>query len=113
MPVRRRFLRDAARRPSCDRDDIHQRFVVALRVVTDRNLACVGRNAVIVVAAIREASIDDDRRVAANRQALDMAIAIEEKRAAVMRPVGRFESSRRKIGDAAVGRINATVSSVL
>src|ERR1035438_4925464 len=28
------------------------------------------------------------------------------KRAAVMRPVGRFESSWRKIGDAAVGRIN-------
>src|SRR5437773_11139332 len=99
MPVRRGFLGDAARRSSGNRDHVNQRLVISLRIVADGKLGCVGRNAVIVVAAVCKSSVDGHGLIAADSEALDVAVAIEEKCFTVARPVGGLEASGREIGN--------------
>src|SRR5579859_1715070 len=77
--------------------------MIALRVVADGKLSGVGRNSVVVVAAVGKTGWDDCGIVAADCEAFDMTIAVEQERSAVMRPVRSFEASFRKIMNAPDG----------
>ncbi len=66
----------------------------------------VGRDAVIVIAASRQPSINLHGCIAAHGESFDVSIAIEEEGGAVVRPIRGFEASRREIGDTAVGGID-------
>src|SRR5262249_39302750 len=62
MPIGRGVLCNWPRCAAGEGKNINLRFVIALRIVTDDELLAVGRDAVVVVAAAGNASVDDLRR---------------------------------------------------
>src|SRR5713226_1128849 len=106
MPVGWRFLRDAPRCSSSNPHNVHEGTMLLLRVIADGKLRGVRRNAVIIVAAVREAGIDNFWLAATHRRALDVAVAVEKECAAIAHPVRCLETSRRKIRHPPVGRID-------
>src|SRR5437879_12678410 len=77
-----------------------------MRIVADRKLRGIGRDPMIVVKTSRKAGIDLYRRASANRNVLEVAVAIEQEFFAIPSPVGRFETPSIKIGHAPVCRID-------
>src|SRR5579864_695834 len=106
MPVRRRLLRNASRWATGNGNNVDERVVVLLRIVADGELGRVGRDAVIVIAAGGNSCVDLHGIVPADWEALDAAIAIEQERSAIMRPVGSLETPRREIRHTAVGGVD-------
>src|SRR6266568_3307324 len=68
-------------------------------LIADHELGPIRRNPVIVVAPVRKAGVDPLRFAACHRQAINAALAVEQKRSSVTRPVRSFNVVRRPIDD--------------
>src|SRR5436305_5853237 len=106
MPVRWRFLSDTARSSAADRDEVHERLMISLGIVADRQLHGVWGDAVVVVTSAGKACIDRHRSIGVEGQPLDAAVAIKQECAAVTGPVRSFEASLGYIGDAPIGGVD-------
>src|ERR1700686_375901 len=99
MPIRGRFLGDAARYSTSDGQQINSGLMISLRLIAYRQHFTVGRDAMIVVASHCEPGIDGLRLSACNRQTLNSPLGIEDKCRSVARPIGRFKMSWNGIHD--------------
>lgn len=70
---------DSPSRAALDGDDVDERLVILLRLIADRDPVRIWRNAVIVIAVIGEACVDDGRRAAGcgyDRDAVELQDAV-------------------------------------
>src|SRR5262249_13857267 len=102
VPVRRSFRCDEPGRSAGDRQRVDERLPLPLRLVTNDQLGPVGGDAVVVVAARGETGVDRLRLATGDGYAEDAAAAVDDQRAAVTEPVGRFDARGRDVDDAAV-----------
>src|SRR4029077_11828399 len=102
MPIGWGIFGDLPGRAALDGHQINQGAVFFLGLIADGQPFRIRRNAVVVVAAVGEARVDDCRLAARYRQSQDVTIAVEEKRRAITGPVGCLEMFRRDVGYVAV-----------
>src|SRR5580698_6178702 len=103
MKIRGRILSDRTRATAAGWNDINARTGCTGCIATDGNPLTVRRQAMTAVASSCCANIDWHRRTAISRDCHDAAALIEDQRLAIACPVGRFEVTRRGIGDDGAG----------
>src|SRR4030095_4436505 len=104
MPIGRTPLGDSLRCATRNRQRVNPRLAVALRLVANDERGAVRRNAVVVVATRGQACVNPLRLSTRDRDAKKAALAVEDKRQAVTRPIWRFDQVGCGPDDAAIFR---------